>query len=53
MPVLIDDGTVMSALGISSKNHWNIVVGEGAEVVYKQKYDDAGSKAAIEALLAP
>ena len=51
MPVLIDDGTVMGALGISSGNHWNIVTTEGGEIVYKAKYDDAASQAKVEELL--
>ena len=44
MPVLIDDGTIMSTLGITSANHWNIVFGEGGEIVYKAKGDDAPLK---------
>lgn len=51
MPVLIDDGTIVATLGLTSKNHWNIVVGEGAEIVFKSKYKDAESKVAIEELL--
>jgi hypothetical protein len=53
MPVLMGTASVIAMFGVMSKNHWNIVVGQGAEVVYKNNFDDAGAKAAIEALLAP
>lgn len=45
MPVLIDDGTIMSALGITSANHWNIVFGEGGEIAYKAKGGNTDAKA--------
>ena len=53
MPVLIDDGTIMSTLGITSANHWNIVFGEGGEIVYKAKggSTDAKAKAKVIELL--
>ena len=53
MPVLMDDGTLTSTLGISPKNHWNIVTTEGAEVVYKKKGSntDSVAKTKLEELL--
>ena len=51
MPVLIDDGSFMSTVGIVSANHWNIVTTEGGEIVYKAKYDDEAAKDTAEALL--
>ena len=53
MPVLIDDGTISSALGISPANHWNIVTTTGAEIVFKKqgKSADGTAKATVESLL--
>ena len=53
MPVLIDDGTLMSTLDISPANHWNIVTTKGAEIVFKQqgKITDGAAKAKVEELL--
>jgi len=51
MPVLMGDATIMADLGISSANHWNLVTTEGSEIVFKSKYKDTETKAAIEALL--
>ena len=53
MPVLMDDGTILSTLGVSGANHWNIVFGEGGEIVYKAKggNTDSQAKAKVEELL--
>ncbi len=53
MPVLMDDGTILNTLGVTGANHWNIVFGEGGEIVYKSKGSntDAPAKAAVEDLL--
>lgn len=45
MPVLIDDGSIMGTLGITGANHWNIVFGEGGEIVYKAKGGSTDSQA--------
>ena len=52
MPVLIGTPELKFTLGVLSLNHWNIVLGQGSEIVHKAKYGDAETREIIEGLLA-